>query len=184
MRYILNIQVISTVIVVGAALYYIITCEKKVYPYAGLGDVKSVNASFSGVAKRTKKEKKERKSERRCREIFTSLFNKPFKSVRPDWLENPVTGKCLELDGYCPDIVTPIGKGLAFEYDGEQHSRYVPHFHRRGPKEFEYSLKKDSWKDMRCKEKGVMLIRIPSFVSYWDMERYIELQLKVKGVRY
>ena len=60
------------------------------------------------------------------------------------------------------------------------HSNYVPHFHKNGVQEFEYQVMKDTWKDEKCKEKGVMLIRIPHFVAFHDLERYIKMILKRK----
>lgn len=76
-----------------------------------------------------------------------------------------------------------MGVGLAFEYDGAQHAKYSPnHFHRNGVNEFVYQVKKDEWKDMRCKQKGVLLIRIPHFVAYEDLERYIKSELNRKNV--
>lgn len=122
------------------------------------------------------------KHEERCRTIFEEIFGREFRSIRPDWLKNPITKRNLELDGFCESIKTPIGRGLAFEYDGEQHSRYIPgsHFHRKGPMEFVYQAKKDSWKDMTCKNRGVLLIRIPSFVHFDDLERYIKQELRKK----
>jgi len=125
------------------------------------------------------------KHEERCREIFEYIFpGHRFKSVRPNWLQNPVTGKNLELDGFAPDIKTKLGKGLAFEYDGAQHSQYNKHFHRNGPEEFIYQTKKDSWKDLRCKQQNVMLIRIPSFVAYESLEKYIRQKLIREGLIY
>lgn len=122
------------------------------------------------------------KHEERCREIFEEIFDTRFKSVRPDWLQNPVTKKNLELDGFAPNITTKLGKGLAFEYDGAQHSQYNKHFHRGGHDEFIYQTKKDSWKDMRCKQEGVLLVRIPSFVAFQDLERYIKQKLTREGL--
>jgi hypothetical protein len=92
-------------------------------------------------------------------------------------LKNPTTGKNLELDGFAPNIRTPMGVGLAFEYDGRQHSEYTPHFHSGGPDEFVYQAKKDFWKDRQAKERGVMLIRIPHEVAFTDLERYIRMKL-------
>lgn len=122
------------------------------------------------------------KNEERCRDIFENIFKVKFKSVRPDWLQNPVTKKNLELDGFNPDIKTPLGKGLAFEYDGEQHSKFNKHFHRNGPDEFEYQIKKDSWKDDRCRKNKILLIRIPYYILPHDLERYIKEKLKNNGV--
>lgn len=119
------------------------------------------------------------KHEEKCRNIFQTIFRKPFKSVRPDFLKNPATGKNLELDGYCPDIVTNIGKGLAFEYDGVQHSKKTSHFHK-GPHDFKYQCVKDEWKDKKCKELGIALVRIPHHIAYEDLETYIMDILKKK----
>lgn len=155
--------------------------SKKGYEFQGLGnsgfDLQDV---FESSPK--KRHKRKNKHEERCREIFESIFDKPFKTVRPDWLKNPATGKNLELDGFCPDIKTHLGKGLAFEYDGAQHSSYNRHFHGTNPNHFVYQVKKDSWKDLRCKEKGVLLIRIPHFVAYQDLERYITQKLRKNGL--
>ena len=131
-----------------------------------------------------KPKRKKNKHEERCREIFQDIFNVRFKSCRPDWLENPVTNRNLELDGFNAEIRTPKGKGLAFEYDGVQHSQFTSHF-QSNEDEFIYQTKKDSWKDLRCQQEGVMLIRIPSFVGFQDLERYIKQQLrKVELGRY
>ena len=116
--------------------------------------------------------------EGKCREIFNRIYGVNFESVRPGWLRNPATGKNLELDGYNDTIRTPMGMGLAFECDGEQHSRYVPYFHSQGPKEFVYQHKKDNWKDKVCRERGVMLLRIPYFVVPDELETYIRTRLE------
>lgn len=129
-----------------------------------------------------KPKKRVNKNEERCREIFERIFNTKFVSVRPSWLKNPLTKHNLELDGYCESIVTPIGRGLAFEYDGEQHSSYTPHFHRNGKQDWHYQVLKDDIKDSICKHRKVMLIRIPSFVPYLDLERYIRQELHKRGV--
>ena len=143
----------------------------------------NIDAAHAGVIKKAKKKgPRVNKHEERCREIFEEIFDTKFKSVRPNWLENPVTKKNLELDGYAPNISTKLGKGLAFEYDGAQHSEYNKHFHRSGPDEFIYQVKKDSWKDLKCKEQGVMLIRIPHFVAFQDLERYIKQKLTREGL--
>lgn len=153
-------------------------------------DVEKLKKDFMGVVndapesqpKRQKHKPKLNKHEERCREIFEEIFDAKFKSTRPNWLQNPVTKKNLELDGFAPNIKTKLGKGLAFEYDGAQHSQYNKHFHRGGPEEFIYQTKKDSWKDLRCKQEGVLLIRIPSFVAFQDLERYIKQKLTREGL--
>ena len=120
--------------------------------------------------------------EEKCRKIFQELFKKEFKKVRPDWLKNLWTYQNLELDGYNPDIVTPKGKGLAFEYDGVQHSRFTPLFHSCVG-DFEYQVMKDSLKDEMCRDEGVLLIRIPHYVCYWHLKPFIMGKLIMKGVK-
>lgn len=114
-------------------------------------------------------------SENKCRRIFERLFGVPFSTIRPNWLKNPETGRNLELDGYNPNIKTKIGKGLAFEYDGVQHYQYNPIFHKK-ESDFTSQVRRDFFKDKRCKELGIVLIRVPFDTK--DMEEYIRKELK------
>jgi hypothetical protein len=185
--YFLNIDAVIAMCIFAAVAYFLITQKRKKCKFMGLngGDL-----SKSKKKKKTKNTGRKRanggaklnKHEEECRRIFQELYGKKFKSVRPEWLRNPVTGKNLELDGFCPEIETQKGTGLAFEYDGEQHSKFNSHFHRGGPNEFVYQVKKDNWKDMKCKERGVTLIRIPHFVAYTDLRRYIIHELERQKV--
>ena len=120
--------------------------------------------------------------EEKCRKIFQELFGSPFRSVRPDWLKNPLTYQNLELDGYNPYVVTPLGKGLAFEYDGKQHTEFTPCF-QSCVEDFEYQVLRDSLKDEMCKEEGVLLIRIPRYVPYYDLQNFIVGRLLIEGVK-
>lgn len=189
-KYIFNIDTIMAVCLIVAMTYCIFFTRKprKKYDFKGIGDTGwkisegdnfFTNFSPPGKKSRTKKSRKKLyKNEERCRQIFESIYSKEFKSVRPNWLKNPVSGgRNLELDGYCDSIRTPIGTGLAFEYDGIQHAKYKKHFHKSGPQEFIYQTKKDKWKDLKCKEKGVFLVRIPHFIAFEDLERYITNKL-------
>ena len=187
-KYILNIDTLAAIFVGLLVLYFIFTSKRRKYKFQvpnGSGFSNTLDSSEKRSSKRNVKRKRRgklNKHEEECRRIFQDLFGIRFKSVRPKWLKNPVTNKNLELDGYNPSIETPKGRGLAFEYDGQQHSKYTPHFHQGGPDEFEYQVVKDSWKDQKCKERGVLLIRIPHFVAYQDLERYIKMMLKREDV--
>ena len=180
--YILNIDTIAIIIIIIAVVYCIYTTELKPRKFkfkdieGAIVDGK-VPWTYGIPRQKQKKKRKLNKHEERCRDIFQDIYGARFKSVRPKWLKNPVTGRNLELDGFCPSIRTPLGMGLAFEYDGVQHSKYNKHFHRHGANEFLYQCKKDSWKDMKCKKEGVFLIRIPHFVAFEDLERYITNKL-------
>jgi len=180
-HYFLNIDAIIALSILAIAIYFILTQKRKKCKFMGLNN-NHVSANLKKIRKKKnepkKIPKKLNKHEEECRRIFQELYGKNFKSVRPSWLRNPVTSKNLELDGFCPSIDTILGTGLAFEYDGEQHSKFNKHFHRGGHDEFIYQVKKDSWKDLKCKERGVSLVRIPHFVAFQDLKRYIISELQ------
>lgn len=189
-HYFCNIDVIVGIIIILIILYFVFTERKNKTskkPFEGFGKEWKASEQFKQeyrpVFERPKKKKKKKnKHEERCRQIFEGIFGVHFISVRPKWLKNPATSKNLELDGFNEHIETPLGRGLAFEYDGEQHSSYNKHFHRNGVNDFVYQVKRDKFKDLKCKERGVMLVRIPHFVHFNDLERYIVEKLKKMGV--
>ena len=176
----INFQTLFVSVVIVVAIYYAWKSPKRKFPFKGISGL-GVRKVLKG--KKPTKAKRVNKSEEKCRRIFETVFQKPFPVVRPPFLENPVTNKCLELDGFNPDIVTPLGRGLAFEYDGVQHAKYSPYFHRGGPQDFVYQQKRDTWKDLKCREMGIMLIRIPYNLVPEDFESYIRQKLRQKGVR-
>ena len=105
------------------------------------------------------------KSELLTRQIFESLFGKKFHKKRPKILER------LELDGYCEEL------NLAFEYNGIQHEKYSPYFHRDGPDDFQAQLERDTRKRELCEKNGIRLVDIPSKYNHKDPEKlrkYIE----------
>jgi len=122
------------------------------------------------------KQKKKRinKTENKCRSIIEKIFNRPFPSVRPNFLRNPETGKNLELDCYNENL------GIAIEYNGVQHYKYSPYFHK-SKKDFYSQVHRDDWKRKICKEKNIKLIEIPYWVTENNLENFILNELKKKG---
>ena len=116
------------------------------------------------------------KSEEKCRAIMQRLLKVYLSSSHPSWLINPETDSQLELDGYNAWFKTPIGKGLAFEYDGRQHTEFVPNMHRT-ILDFEKQVRRDRAKDYICLSRQVLLIRIPHVERRSD-ER-LEADIKV-----
>ena len=102
--------------------------------------------------------KNESKPEFECRRVLEERFKKPFISVRPDWLRNPESGACMELDCYNEELK------LAVEYNGEQHYKYIPKFHV-SKAHFEKQLRRDKEKKKICEERGVNLLIIPHTVK-------------------
>ena len=115
---------------------------------------------------------KTKTKEEKCRNIFENLFGLSFLRCRPDFLKNPKTNRNLELDGFNSSIPTPLGMGLAFEYNGSQHYYYNPKYHSTYEK-FEEQLERDNFKQKQCAKNGVLLITIPYTVSDHELENYI-----------
>lgn len=110
----------------------------------------------------------ESKGERLCKEAAEKIFGETFhRSIWPDWLRNPETGKGLELDLYNERLK------IAIEYHGRQHYEYVPYFHRKGPHEFEAQKRRDAYKLDICDEHGVYVITVPYYVPDNRIEQWI-----------
>lgn len=109
----------------------------------------------------------ESKGELECRRVIEKLTGKPFPKARPDFLKNGITGgHNLELDCYNPDLK------MAVEYNGEQHYKYIPYFHRT--KDAFYNIKyRDDLKNRLCKENGITLITVPYTVSISSIESFL-----------
>lgn len=119
---------------------------------------------------------KESSGEKECRRVLQKIFNKPFENCRPNFLSNPVTGDRfnLELDCYEESLK------LAVEYNGVQHYKYVPYFHKN--KEAFYNQKyRDDLKRRLCKENRVNLIEVPNTVEVSQIEGYLLNKLKMIG---
>lgn len=93
------------------------------------------------------------RTEALCRSLLEKMLNMKLPKVRPKWLVNPTTKRCLELDMYNEE------HQLAFEYDGAQHNTFTPHYHKNKD-HFEYRCLLDRLKTELCRERGVLLIRI------------------------
>ncbi|OHD25750.1 MAG: hypothetical protein A2086_14180 [Spirochaetes bacterium GWD1_27_9] len=76
----------------------------------------------------------------------------------------------LQLDIYLPNI------NLAFEYDGEQHYKYMSYFHKN-KQDFLEQQDRDRFKDRRCEEEGITLIR------YRDKTEYITIFSLINKLR-
>jgi hypothetical protein len=92
--------------------------------------------------------------ERICRQFFEQLFRKLFPSVRPEWLVSS-RGHRMELDGYCESL------GLAFEHQGEQHTRPLNKYFHRDAESFARRIADDRLKRKLCRKHGVVLIAVP-----------------------
>jgi hypothetical protein len=119
---------------------------------------------------------KESRGEAECRKVLQQLFQKPFTSQRPDFLRNPVTGGNfnLELDCYNSSM------GLAVEYNGIQHYKYSPYFHRNKD-QFMTQKYRDDMKRRICKEKNITLIEVPYTIKVEDIKDFLIKVCKSHG---
>ena len=118
---------------------------------------------------------RESKGELICKEVAEQLFEKPFIKIRPNSLKNNVTGHNLELDIYNDDLK------LAIEYNGQQHYKYTPYFHKN-EEAFRNQQYRDELKRMMCKNNGITLIEVPYTVKHNLIPQYIKRRAKELGL--
>lgn len=118
----------------------------------------------------------ESKGEVECRRVLEEIFRAPFAKARPDFLNNPVTGGSynLELDCYNPHL------RLAVEYNGVQHYKYVPYFHKNKDA-FMNQKYRDELKRRMCKDNRIHLIEVPHTVKTENIKAYIISALRRTG---
>lgn len=110
---------------------------------------------------------KKSKGEAEVHASLERIFQKPFYHGRPNFLKNPITKNYnLELDCYNSEI------GLAVEYNGEQHYKYIPFFHQN-KEAFKNQLYRDELKRRMCKDAGVVLIEVPYTIPIKNIESFL-----------
>ena len=120
------------------------------------------------------KKKTDSKGEIQARKCAEIIFSKPFIKIRPTMLKNKVTGYNLELDIYNEEL------GLAIEYNGKQHYKYTPFFH----KNYEHFLNqkyRDEIKRMLCQQNGIKLIEVHYLTPLEDMETVLRVEARKLG---
>lgn len=96
-----------------------------------------------------------------CTALEQLLGRKVEYNLRPHYLKNPRTGRNMEYD--CFDPVA----GIAVEYNGRQHSEFVPRYHR-SVIDFEEQQYRDTEKARLSAEAGIHLIVISHVVDTCD----------------
>jgi hypothetical protein len=104
-------------------------------------------------------------SERICRALLEHITGQQFPKQRPPWLKFK-GGRGMELDGYSETL------GLAFEYQGVQHYKFIRHFHGT-ESNFLRRRELDALKRRLCKENHVLLMEIPGDLAYSRMQSHL-----------
>ena len=114
-------------------------------------------------------------------EILLELFPKyKFIKVKPNWLNNDITGKNLELDFYCDDLK------LAIEFQGQQHYDHTPYFHGEGEisdRNYAGQLQRDFDKKKICKGYDITLIEIKYDETRNEIYQKIKKLTKIEEFR-
>lgn len=129
--------------------------------------------------KTTRQPPRESKGETECRRVLQFLFKRNFDKHRPDFLRNPVTGGDfnLELDCFDPELK------IAVEYNGVQHYRYIPFFHKN-KEAFLNQKYRDDMKRRMCRDNGILLIEVPYTIKIENIKEYIESSLIKNGIMF
>ena len=109
---------------------------------------------------------KSSKGEKICKQVIEEICNKPFYTVRPDFLKNPETKRNLEIDCYNDEC------RLGVEYSGAQHFVYPNGFHKT-KEEFNNQIRRDMFKVEQCDRNGIYLITVPYTVPHDKIREYI-----------
>jgi vacuolar-type H+-ATPase subunit E/Vma4 len=106
-------------------------------------------------------------TENKCRYIIEQIFKKKFPKNRT------VLGNGLEIDGYNSQLK------IGFEYQGEQHYKFVEHFH--GTEENFYKrVDADIRKLEKAKNKGIKILIIPYTESSTDLRLFEHIVKELK----
>lgn len=113
--------------------------------------------------------------ERISRKCLEEIFNTPFPCARPDFLKNHKTGNNLELDCYNEELK------IALEYQGIQHYKYTPAFHKSKNDLYKQRYR-DTFKKEKCEEHGIILLEVPYWVPYDKIHSHIIKDLGKIGI--
>ena len=126
--------------------------------------------------------KTDSKGEIECRRVMRMLFNTPFNKSRPGFLQNTiVSGNNLEIDCLDKILVNKRPVWVGVEYQGQQHYKYTPYFHRTRDA-FHNQKYRDDIKRRICKEQGVVLIEVPYTVKIPDIQEYLVRECRKRGI--
>jgi hypothetical protein len=114
------------------------------------------------------------KGEQKCIQTLQSIFLKPFKKCRPNFLK--YNGRNLELDGYNEELK------IAVEYNGSQHYFFNPFFHKT-LQDFYDLQKRDKFKMEKCKRENILLIIVPYTIPLEEISNYIRAFLNLNSLK-
>lgn len=115
---------------------------------------------------------KRSKGETVCKEFLEFLYKKPFDTIRPSFLTNPVTGHALELDLFNQEL------RIAVEYNGSQHYHFNDHMHQKSKDKFHNQQYRDYMKRQLCAQHNIHLIIVPYTIKNEDIPSFLYKKLQ------
>ncbi len=91
-------------------------------------------------------------------DAMQTLYGKAFFKVRPSWLRNLESGRCLEIDCFNEELQ------IGAEFNGIAHYKFPNPFHR-SLEEFQAQQRRDNYKLELCQQRGVKLFVVPDTVK-------------------
>ena len=111
-----------------------------------------------------------RSRENVMRSALEFLTGKAFVKIRPPWLRNEKTGRCLEIDAWCEELK------LACEFQGYQHTVFPNRFHKSFD-DFLAQQQRDRFKATALKAMGIRLLEVPHTVCAEEIPSYLAERL-------
>lgn len=159
-------------------------------------DVESTNPQFPDAEVSDKSSAGERATRVALEELFPG---RRFPKSRPNFLRNPVTSKHGETP--TPEILLedPLDEGairgqhyleidcfnrelgIGVEYQGRQHTTYIPFFHR-SVDAYENMKYRDNLKRRLCRENGIILLEIGYETAVGDIKGVLREKLGAAGI--
>jgi hypothetical protein len=125
-----------------------------------------------------RKPPQESKGEVECRRVLEEIFGVPFPKTRPDFLRNPITSNGVDSNNLEIDCYNDRLK-LGVEYNGIQHYKYIPYFHKTKDS-FHNQKYRDYVKNDICQKNGITLIEVPYTVKVPEIKSFILNKLSPK----
>ncbi len=133
----------------------------------------SVDIGNKIIQKTERKKSKISSGEKECKRVLENFFSREFTKIRPDWLKYK-KGWNLEIDLFNKDL------NLCVEYQGAQHTKYIPFFHKTF-QDFIDQKDRDIFKKNEIEKKGFIFIQVSHLIKIKDLEKWLYLELKSKG---
>jgi len=170
---------ITLTFIVSLIIYYRFTekykLKRSLEHYMDFVKIQSMGKELNSQLKQA--EQHESRGEVITRAVLESMFNPhKFPKVRLEYILNPVTMTPLEFDCYNDELK------LAVEYNGIQHYKFVPYFHKTR-QDFYNQQYRDRIKQELCDKYNIELLNIPYTVSVKDLPSFIASSLGTSSTK-